>query len=78
MSSVAELDTAPNADFEIAAKVDNFLCRSVPWHPGHSGAGEELRTSVSNSLLQEAHLNSKMGMVESLKLSGSNKYTAEW
>lgn len=62
VSSVAELDTAPNADFETAEKVDSFLCSSVPWHDGHAGAGDELRTSVSNSLLHDAHLNSNIGM----------------
>jgi hypothetical protein len=79
VSSVAELDTAPKADFETAAKVESFLCRSVPWQVGHSDAGEELRTRVSNSLPQETHLNSKMGMAGSLKLFESNKYkyTAE-
>ena len=65
MSSVAQLETAPKADFETAAKVDNFLCSSVPWQDGHAGAGEELRTNVSNSLLQDAHLNSNIGMTVS-------------
>ena len=62
MSSAAELDTAPNADFDTAEKVDSFLCRSALWQAGHSDAGEELRTRVSNSLPQPAHLNSNMGM----------------
>ena len=63
MSSVAELDTAPKADFDTAAKVESFLCRSVLLQEGHAGAALELRTSVSKSLAQEPHLNSKMGMV---------------
>jgi hypothetical protein len=63
VSSAAELDTAPNDDFEIAEKVDSFLCKSVLRHAGHSEAGDDVRTSFSNSLPHEPHLNSKMGMM---------------
>ena len=55
VSSVAELDTAPNADLETAENVESFLRRSVLAHAGHAAAGAELRTSFSNSLLQEPH-----------------------
>jgi hypothetical protein len=64
VSSEAELETAPKADFDTAENVDGFLCRSVPWQAGHSAAGDELRTSFSNSLPQAPHLNSKMGMMD--------------
>jgi len=47
----------------MAAKADIFFRSSVPWHAGHSGAGEDPRTSVSNSLPQELHEYSKMGMI---------------
>ena len=63
VSSAAELDTAPKADRDTAEKVDSFLCRSAPWQDGHSNAGEELRTRVSNSLPQDPQLNSNMGMI---------------
>ena len=59
---MAELDTAPNADFEIAENVDSFLFRSVLSHAGQAGAGAEVRTSFSNSLPQDAHLYSKIGI----------------
>lgn len=62
-SSAAEPDTAPKADFEMAEKVDSFLCRSVLWHDGQTEAGREPRTSVSNSLPQDRHLNSNIGMM---------------
>jgi hypothetical protein len=47
--SSEEFDAAPNAVFEIAEKVDSFLCRSAPRHAGQDAAGEDVRTSVSNS-----------------------------
>jgi hypothetical protein len=56
------LDAAPNAVFECAANVDNFLCKSVPLHDGHATAGDEPRTSFSNSFPQEPHRYSNMGM----------------
>ena len=64
-SSAAELDAAPKADFEMAEKVDSFLCRSVLWHDGHTEAGDEPRTRVSNSFPQDRHLNSNIGMTVS-------------
>ncbi len=42
------------------------LRRSVPWQLGHSTAGEEPRTRVSNSLPQPAQVYSKIGMMEFL------------
>ena len=45
MSSDAELDTAPKAERELAENVEIFFCRSALLHDGHSGAGDELRTS---------------------------------
>ncbi len=36
----------------IAAKVDSFFVSWVPWQLGHSGAGADWRTSVSNSFPQ--------------------------
>lgn len=65
-SSAAELDTAPKAGFEMAEKVESFLCKSVLWHNGHAEAGEAPRTSDSNSFPQDRHLNSKMGMIVTL------------
>lgn len=62
-SSEAAL-AAPKAVFDIAAKVDSFLCRSVPWHDGHAAAGDDARTSVSNSFPQEPQVNSNMGIIE--------------
>ena len=47
----------------IVAKADIFLRSWVPLQPGHSGAGDELRTRTSNSLPQEAHWYSYMGML---------------
>jgi hypothetical protein len=44
-----------DAELAIMAKADSFLRNSVPLQPGHSGADDELRTSSSNSLPQEAH-----------------------
>lgn len=41
---------------------ESFLFNSLPLQAGHAGAGEELRTSTSNSLPQEAHWYSYMGM----------------
>jgi hypothetical protein len=63
VSSAAELETAPNALFEWAENVDSFFSRLPLWHDGHSGVELELRISFSNSLPQEPHLNSKIGMV---------------
>ena len=62
MSSDAELDTAPKAEREFAENVEIFFCRSALLHDGHSGAGDELRTSFSNSLPQARHWYSNMGM----------------
>lgn len=64
MSSDAELDTAPKAEREFAENVEIFFCRSALLHDGHSGAGDELRTSFSNSLPQARHWYSNMGMAE--------------
>ena len=47
----------------MAAKVESFLCSSVLWQPGHSGAGADERTSVSNSLPHALQEYSKIGMV---------------
>ncbi len=62
MSSEAE-PAAAKAVFELAEKVDTFLCRLLPWHDGHAAAGEDVRISVSNSLPQDSHLNSNMGTI---------------
>ena len=70
MSSEAELDTAPKAERDVEEKVESFLCRSLLLHDGHSGAGDELRTSFSNSLPQEPHLYSKMGMMVVSQVDG--------
>ena len=64
MSSDAELDTAPKAEREFAENVEIFFCRSALLHDGHSGAGDELRTSFSNSLPQARHWYSNMGMAD--------------
>ena len=50
----------------IAAKVDIFFLSSVPWQLGHSGAGADWRTSVSNSFPQELHAYSNIGMISML------------
>lgn len=47
----------------MAEKADSFLCSLELWHDGHSGAGEDPRTRVSNSLPQELHEYSNMGMM---------------
>ncbi|EXI74464.1 MAG: hypothetical protein AW07_01695 [Candidatus Accumulibacter sp. SK-11] len=51
-----------------ALKADSFLCRSELLHWGHCGAGEDWRTSFSNSCPQAAHAYSKMGMVSILPM----------
>lgn len=63
VSSVAELDTAPNAEREVAENVESFFRRSVPRQAGQAGGGDALRTSFSNSLPQAAHWYSNMGML---------------
>jgi hypothetical protein len=55
----AEAAAVPDRD----AKADSFFLRSVPWHFGHSTAGEDPRTRVSNSLPQAAQAYSKIGMM---------------
>jgi hypothetical protein len=70
---VAELDTAPNAEREFAENVEIFFRRSVPWQAGHSGAGDEVRTSFSNSLPQALHWYSKMGMATGLHDGGGRR-----
>ncbi len=47
-------------------KADNFLRRSVLLHCGQCGAGDDWRTSFSNSCPQATHSYSKMGMVSIL------------
>jgi hypothetical protein len=45
-----------------AAKADSFFVSSVAWQAGHSTAGDEVRTKVSNSLPQRSQRYSKMGI----------------
>jgi hypothetical protein len=51
-----------------ALKADSFLRRSVLSHCGQCSAGEDWRTSFSNSCPQAAHSYSKMGMVSILPM----------
>jgi len=45
------------------AKPDSFFCSAALWHDGHSGAGEDARTSVSNSVPQSRQAYSNIGMI---------------
>lgn len=51
-----------------ALKADSFLRRSVLSHCGQCSAGEDWRTSFSNSCPQAAHSYSKMGMASILPM----------
>jgi hypothetical protein len=52
----------PAPELAGAAKAESFLVSSVAWQLGHSTAGEEDRTRVSNSLPQRSQRYSKMGI----------------
>lgn len=47
---------------DATAKPESFFSSLLPWQVGHEGAGDDARTSVSNSVPQELHAYSKMGM----------------
>ena len=47
----------------IAAKVESFFVRWVPWQLGQSGAGPDERTSFSNSFPHEPQAYSYIGMM---------------
>jgi hypothetical protein len=62
MAGIAGIALALEEDVA-TAKPESFLVSSSPWHDGHSGAGEDARIRVSNSLPQARQAYSKMGML---------------